>query len=116
MHNQKTFLKIVQTWKISYTPEYRGLRCADCQRYMHKAYHHFLNYGGFKCPVHLCQECEAKFRKDGGKGKSEYRIFTCDRCSINHFKMFHVWDKQGSTLIEAHFCKNCFLRTQGLAL
>jgi hypothetical protein len=59
--NQKVLLKIVLTWDLNENPEYRGFRCANCQKYMHKAYYHWLTDGGYKTPVHFCKECERKF-------------------------------------------------------
>lgn len=106
MDNQKILLKIVKTWNINPNPEYRGFRCANCQKYMHKAWHHQLNYGGFKTPVHFCNRCERKFSSKRGI----YKIFTCDRCNKNHFKMYHVWSKKGKNLVETHFCKSCWSR------
>ena len=144
MDNKNTLLKIVQTWNISPKPEYRGFRCANCQKYMHKAWYHWLKSGGFVGPVHFCNQCERGFNKDNikiinpqvkidrskflnypvrvkelliktagsfpVKDSPVYKIFTCDKCHKNHFKMFHVWDKQGKDLVEAHFCKKCWLR------
>ena len=57
----KTLLRIVETWKLSEKPEYRGFRCANCQRYMHKAYYYWLNDGGYLTPVHFCKKCQKKF-------------------------------------------------------
>lgn len=51
-------LRIVQTWNINPLPEYRGFRCANCQRYMHKAWHYWLTEGGFLSPVHFCNKCQ----------------------------------------------------------
>lgn len=107
MEDSKRLLKIVKTWNIKFTSEYRGFRCADCQKYLHKAWHHFLNLGGYKTPVHFCNRCQKKF----GSSDGTYRIFTCDKCNRNMFKAFHVWNKQGKVLEETHFCKNCW---QGL--
>ncbi len=102
-NTQKALLKIVRTWIIKLTPEYRGFRCADCQKYIHKAWHHFLNYGGFKTPVHFCNKCQRKINLEGGKLKP----FTCDKCGRNMYKSFHVWRKVGETMIETHYCKRC---------
>ncbi|MCL5784224.1 MAG: hypothetical protein M1142_02620 [Patescibacteria group bacterium] len=104
MDNDKTLLKIVKTWNIKMQPEYRGFRCADCQRYLHKAWHHYLNYGGFKTPVHFCNNCQKKF----GSKTGILKIFTCDKCGRNMFKTFHIWTKEGKNLVEIHLCKECF--------
>jgi hypothetical protein len=55
---QSILLKIVESWDISATPEYRGFRCAVCQRPIFKAWHHWLTHGGYATPVHLCRRCE----------------------------------------------------------
>lgn len=85
-------------------PEYRGFRCADCQRYLHKAWHYYLNYNGFKTPVHFCNICQKKSGLKNGIRK----IFTCDKCGRNIFKSFHIWSKEGKNLVETHFCRECF--------
>ena len=142
MDNQKILLKIVQTWNIKPNPEYRGFRCANCQKYMHKAWYHWLKIGGFLGSVHFCNRCEKGFNNGNIKitnpqvkidrsiflkypdkvkelltktankfpinDKAKYKIFTCDKCGENHFKMYHVWNKQGLDLVETHFCSNCW--------
>lgn len=55
--NQDKILKIIMTWKIKKTPEYRGFRCGKCQKPMRKAWHIWLTKGGFKSEVHLCNKC-----------------------------------------------------------
>ena len=55
-------LKIVQTWQLKEEPEYRGFRCANCQKYMRKAWYHWLDKGGYKTPVHFCNNCEKDFK------------------------------------------------------
>ena len=62
LEEQELLLKIVQTWSPSRPPEYRGFRCANCQRYINKAFYHWLDFGGYKLPVHLCRDCEDEFR------------------------------------------------------
>lgn len=57
-----TLLRIVRTWRPSASPEYRGFRCANCQRQMHKAWYHWLGCCGYRTPVHFCASCERKFR------------------------------------------------------
>jgi len=39
---QHALLRIVQTWNLNPKPEYRGFRCANCQRYIHRSWHHWL--------------------------------------------------------------------------
>jgi len=59
---QKQLLQIVQSWNLNPNPEYRGFRCANCQKYMQKAWYHWLVEGGYKTPVHFCNSCEEKFK------------------------------------------------------
>lgn len=53
---QAILLSIVETWRISELPEYRGFRCAHCQQYKNEAWYHWVNTGGYKLPIHLCDE------------------------------------------------------------
>jgi hypothetical protein len=55
--DQDKVLGMVRKWDISTKPEYRGFRCAMCQRYMRKAWHVWLNHGGFRLEVHFCSKC-----------------------------------------------------------
>lgn len=103
MDNQKALLNIVKKW--NFEAGYRGFRCADCQKYMHKAWHHYLNWGGFRAPVHFCNNCQKKL---GFKDGARYHIFKCDKCKRNMFKTNHIWTKKGKILEETHLCKTCF--------
>ncbi len=58
--DSKEILKIVKKWKINKTPEFRGFRCANCQKRMHKAWHVWLSDGGYKTEVHFCRRCGRK--------------------------------------------------------
>lgn len=98
-----SLLSIVKTWKVNPKPEYRGFRCADCQKYIRKAWHHFLDYGGYKVPVHFCNACQKKL----GSKEPKFKSFTCDKCKKNIFKAFHIWMKKGNILVENHYCKKC---------
>jgi RNase P subunit RPR2 len=60
---QDALFRIAQTWNLNLEPEYRGFRCANCQRYIAKAWHHWLSSRGYRNPVHLCQQCEAAYKK-----------------------------------------------------
>jgi len=64
MGKQDFLLRIVKTWNLNPKPEYRGFRCADCQKYMKKAWHYWLNKGGYKSPVHFCSKCNKDFELD----------------------------------------------------
>lgn len=57
LKKENEILKIVKKWKIKWKPEYRGFRCAKCQRPMRKAWHVWLRKGGFKLEVHFCKKC-----------------------------------------------------------
>jgi RNase P subunit RPR2 len=57
----KTLLRIVKTWNIKEKPEYRGFRCALCQKYIHKAYYYWLDSSEYLTPVHFCKDCRKKF-------------------------------------------------------
>jgi transcription elongation factor Elf1 len=57
----KILLKIVKTWNLSEKPEYRGFRCAYCQKYLHKAFYYWLDGAGYKTPVHFCKKCQKDF-------------------------------------------------------
>lgn len=59
---QKVLLKIVETWQLSEKPEYRGFRCANCQKYKNEAWYHWIQYGGYKLPLHMCDDtCHQAF-------------------------------------------------------
>lgn len=59
---QELLLQIVQTWRPSEKPEYRGFRCANCQQYKNEAWYHWLSTGEYKLPVHICNDtCELNF-------------------------------------------------------
>lgn len=65
MDEQQLLLQIVQSWNIKSDPEYRGFRCAVCQEYRNKAWHHWLRSSGFLVPIHLCDEtCEQAFQSE----------------------------------------------------
>lgn len=68
MAQDEVLLRIVRTWKPNERPEYRGFRCANCQRNVRKAWHHWLDAGGYKTPVHFCESCEKKFRAEKIEG------------------------------------------------
>ena len=61
---QIKLLALVQSWKINDHPEYRGFRCANCQKYMTDgAWHHLLTSGGYITQVHFCNNCEDSFNQ-----------------------------------------------------
>jgi len=98
-----TLLKIVKTWKINEKPEYRGFRCANCQKYIFKAWHYWLNEGRYKTPVHFCKKCKIEL----GLSDGIYKKFNCDKCSKSVRKAWHIWNKKEDILSEIHHCRNC---------
>jgi hypothetical protein len=62
---QDLLLQIVETWRPSEKPEYRGFRCANCQAYKNEAWYHWLDTNGYRLPVHLCNDtCESAFQNE----------------------------------------------------
>lgn len=60
---QQLLLNVVETWRLSDLPEYRGFRCANCQEYKNEAWYHWLNKGDYRLPVHMCADkCEPAFQ------------------------------------------------------
>jgi hypothetical protein len=60
---QAILLKIVETWRPSEKPEYRGFRCANCQQYKNEAWYHWVNTDGYHLPIHMCADnCEPAFQ------------------------------------------------------
>lgn len=114
MNNQKVLLRIVQTWDINPNPEYRGFRCANCQRPMRKAWYHWLITAGYKRPVHFCKECEKKLRS--GKIKIEKPIRKVDKPKFIEFpediksklqKVVQRWNIRSKPIYKAFTCDNC---------
>ncbi|OHA62206.1 MAG: hypothetical protein A3E07_01700 [Candidatus Wildermuthbacteria bacterium RIFCSPHIGHO2_12_FULL_45_9] len=68
---QEELLRIVERWNINPNPEYRGFRCAQCQEYIIKAWHHWLKEGGYKTPVHVCQVCQQNIQEGNEGNDSE---------------------------------------------
>jgi hypothetical protein len=62
--DKEKLLKTVQSWNINKEPEYRGFRCANCQRYIRKAWHIWFDYKGFKCEIHLCKKCFKEYKNE----------------------------------------------------
>jgi len=99
----KTLLRIVKTWNLNKKPEYRGFRCANCQRHIFKAWHYELDEGGYKTPVHFCKKCKIKSKLKNGI----YKKFSCDKCGKFIRKAYHIWKNKRRVLSETHFCKKC---------
>jgi len=62
--NKEKLLKTVQSWNIKKEPEYRGFRCANCQKYIRKTWHIWFDHEGFKCEVHLYKKYFKEYEKD----------------------------------------------------
>ncbi len=135
--DQKFLLKIVQTWHIKAKPEFRGFKCGICERVLHKAWYNWLDYHGFKTPVHLCKDCQEKLeikypnakiykskirvdltnkinktvkeivKKWKISTRPIYKIFLCDFCKKNIYQAYHVWINLDNIVSEIHFCKKC---------
>lgn len=59
---QEILLQVVETWRLSEVPEYRGFKCANCQQFKDQAWYHWVNTGGYKLPIHMCNDtCEPAF-------------------------------------------------------
>lgn len=70
MDRQQKLLAIVETWRLSPNPEFRGFRCARCQEYFTGgAWHYFLHEGGYLTPVHFCEKCKTDFEGSATAGE-----------------------------------------------
>jgi HAD superfamily hydrolase (TIGR01549 family) len=98
---------MVKTWDINPNPEYRGFRCAKCQKYIKKAWHCYLKAGGYRTPVHFCNACQKKLVKTTSKEQSVYKTFTCDKCGGKMHRAYHIWLTEKGILKEIHLCKEC---------
>lgn len=133
---QEFLLKIVQTWHIKNKPAFRGFKCGNCGKILHKAWHNWLNSGGFKTPVHLCNKCQYGLEIKSPRVKIDrikikiwsrvdiklikkiitnwridykpiYKRFVCDLCGKNIYRAYHLWFNLDSILSEIHFCRKC---------
>lgn len=142
--NQKTLLAIVKTWRIRAGYSYRGFKCGNCRRFLHRAWHYWLKIGAFKTPVHLCRACqvqlkitypELKLKTSGLKFnynprlkrvfarliskwnialKPRYKVFSCDDCQRPIHKAYHLFIRVRARLSEVHLCRNCWWRLEGI--
>lgn len=114
---QQTLLKIVETWRLSESPEYRGFRCANCQEYKDEAWYHWVNTGDYRLPIHMCDDrCEPAFQS-GNIQIDESRRSTVDRDNFNPsyseeaVKRFHeivsTWPEYKEPEIKAYTCDDC---------
>ena len=112
MNEQKVLLEIVQRWNPNPVPEYRGFRCAYCQKYNleNGAWHHLLSSEGFLNPVHFCDGCEDKF-------KSSSIVITTPKTGVDKTKFSQIpenlrqivsnWPKKSDPVKKAITCDVC---------
>lgn len=108
---ENTLLSIVRKWKINKNPEYRAFRCANCQKYIRKAFHYWLKNSNYSTPVHFCKRCQRKLAPED-ENKKEYKSFKCEKCRKNVYKAYHIWVKIKGILSEIHFCRKCWTSTK----
>lgn len=116
---QKILLKIVETWRLSEKPEYRGFRCAHCQQYKNEAWYHWVNRGDYKLPIHLCNDtCEPAFQNnsiqiDETKRQSVDRetfgsSYKYSENAIKRFKeIVASWPEYKEPELKAFTCDDC---------
>ncbi|MFH1780445.1 MAG: hypothetical protein ABH841_00325 [Candidatus Nealsonbacteria bacterium] len=111
--SQNVLLKIVETWNLNPNPEYRGFRCANCQKYMRKAWYHWLTARGYKTPVHFCNECEKEFKSNKIKiNKSKIAIdrsrfaFSKDK-KEKLIKFSEKWNTEAEPVYKMFTCDSC---------
>jgi len=121
---QDILLKIVETWRLSEKPEYRGFRCANCQQYKNEAWYHWVNTGGYKLPIHLCNDtCEPTFqnnsiqidenKKQSVNRKSFGNTYKYTPEAINRFKeIVASWPEYKEPELKAFTCDICNLELE----
>lgn len=80
---ESDLLRIVRSWDIKRIPEYRGFRCAICQRYVYKAWHYWLLNQYFRTPVHICKVCQNNPKMPEGQKSSHTSVQICSNTSWN---------------------------------
>lgn len=118
---QELLLAVVETWRPSQYPEYRGFRCANCQHYKDQAWYHWVNAEnrsvGYRLPVHLCDEtCEPAF-KSGNLAISQVKRAVIDpkvfsptypREALNRFReIVASWPDYREPQLKAFTCDDC---------
>jgi beta-phosphoglucomutase-like phosphatase (HAD superfamily)/RNase P subunit RPR2 len=110
--NQEILLKIVKTWDLKPKPEYRGFRCANCQKHMRKAWHYWLARGGYKTPVHFCHACQEKLKSNNIRinkavrvDKSRFR-FPVDK-KQKLIKLSRKWNIKARPVYKMFACDEC---------
>ncbi|OGZ34320.1 MAG: hypothetical protein A3I88_03710 [Candidatus Portnoybacteria bacterium RIFCSPLOWO2_12_FULL_39_9] len=114
--NQETLLKIVKTWNLNPKTEYREFRCANCQRYTHKAWHHWLFKRRYKTPVHFCNKCEKDFRLNKIKTNKPGTPVDKSKFNLNKFsenikvkliKITNNWNTKAKPIYKIFTCDDC---------
>lgn len=116
---QNILLQIVKTWRLSEKPEYRGFRCANCQQYKNEAWYHWVNTGGYKLPIHMCNDtCEPAFQNNTIQ-IDEAKIQKVDRetfgnsyiytpGAVKRFKeIVSSWPEYKEPELKAYTCDQC---------
>lgn len=120
-HNeeQKILLKIVETWRPSEWPEYRGFRCANCQEYKNEAWYHWVNTGDYRLPIHMCKDtCEPAFQNgtisiDEAKRQSVERntfgsTYQYSPKAVERFReIVASWSEYREPELKAYTCDHC---------
>ncbi len=121
---QKSLLSIVETWRISEKPEYRGFRCANCQLYKNEAWYHWVNTGGYMLPIHMCNDtCEPSFKNnsiqiDEAKRQHVDRTafgssYTYTNAAIKKFReIVASWPEYKEPELKAYTCDQCGLELE----
>ena len=116
---QEILLSIVETWKPSEYPEYRGFRCANCQQYKNEAWYHWVNFGNYRLPIHMCNDtCEKEFNNgtikiDGSKRQTVDRDnfgnkYLFSQESLKRFKeIVALWPTYEEPKLKVYTCDNC---------
>jgi len=111
--NPRILLQIVQTWNLNPNPEYRGFRCANCQKYMRKAWYHWLTEGGYKTPVHFCNDCEEKFKSNKIKINKPKIVINRSRFKLSGEKKDELmrlpkkWNTKVRPIYKMFTCDSC---------
>lgn len=116
---QELLLQIVETWRPSAKPEYRGFHCASCQEYKNEAWYHWLNKGDYRLPVHMCNDkCEPLFRNgqiqiDEGKREIVDRstfgnAYSYSTPAIKRFRQIvDAWPEYEKPKLKTFSCDDC---------
>ncbi len=114
---QEILLKIVETWRPSEQPEYRGFRCANCQEYKNEAWYHWVNTAGYRLPIHMCDDtCEPQFQAGTVQVNEEKRAqvnretfgYQYTEAAKKRFReIIASWPEYKEPELKAYVCDNC---------